>query len=145
MKKLWSDVEFTPASFELPGDQSDMNFENDVEILSTQNFPRQDKKAEVTQNDTERYVGLSIANISLEEEDSTIQDFVRRFVLSDISNDRINIIRDKKKAVVNINENLTSETVIQAMKRLNFSDCNQKYIEKPLYCKPLRNITLRNQ
>lgn len=89
----------------------------------------------------ERYVGLSIANINFYEDDSTIQDFVRRFVSNEISNDQINIVRDKKKAVVNINNTLTSETVNQAMKRLNLSDCQQKYFEKPLYCKPLHNMT----
>ena len=140
MKKLWKEINFTPASFELPGDVSEI-LENDVEIATSQNFPRQDKVAKVSEKDMERYVGLSIANISLQEDDSAIQDFVRRFVSSDIPNDQINIIRDKKKAAVNINDTLTSETVIQAMKRLNFSDCNQKYFEKPLYCKPLRNMT----
>ena len=84
---------------------------------------------------------LSIATISLEEDDSSIQEFVRRFVSNDISNEHVKITRDKKKAVVNINENLSSEIVIQAMKRLNFSECKQKYFEKPLYCKPLRNMT----
>ena len=141
MKRLWSEVNFTPASFELPKELVDTNIENDVEILNTQNFPRVDTKAEVTRDDTERYVGLSIANINLEEDDLSIQEFVRRFVSNDISNELIKITRDKKKAVVNINENLTSDVVIQAMKRLNFSDCKQKYFEKPLYCKPLRNMT----
>ena len=140
MKKLWKEINFTPASFELPGDLTE-DLEHDVEISSSQNFPRAEKVAQVTEKDMQRYVGLSIANINLDEDDSAIQDFVRRFVSSEIPNDQINIIRDKKKAVVNINDTLTSETVSQAMKRLNFSDCKQKYFEKPLYCKPLRNMT----
>ena len=141
MRSLWSEIKFTPGTFELPKDISEGDLEADIEISSNQIFPRNSMKPQENEADSERYVGISIANINKDIEDKEICDFVRRFVSKNINDEEINIIRDKRKAVVTVSQNLSSETVKIAMKRLNFSDCKQTYFEKSLYCTPLRNIT----
>ena len=140
MKKLWSEINFTPASFELPKDISDGDVENDIQILENQNFPRL-AKAQEDKTVAEQYVGLSITNINKDIDDKKIQDFIRRFVSSEIKDEEIDIVRNKRKTTATISQNLTSTKVEQAMKRLNFSDCQQMYFERPLYCTPIRNMT----
>ena len=139
MKTLWGEIGFVPSGFELPEVREDS--ENDQPMADTANFPRKDITAPVTELDKERYVGLTIANVSLEVEDADIKKFIAEQVSSEILEENIIISREKKKSVVTINSSLSAITIKEAMDRINFRDCKEKFFGKPLYCRPLRNIT----
>ena len=140
MRKIWSEIGFNPTSFELPnGKEIDETYDNP--IAESDHFRKMEQAAAVTEEDTQRYVGMSIANFSLEVSDNDIKQFVQEFVSKDIEEETISIVREKKKAVVTINYSLTSEIIKDAMTKINFSDCKEKFFGKPLYCRPLRDIT----
>ena len=134
MKRVWSEIGFVPANFKL---SEILECENDQPIASTKYFPRKENTA----TDVERFVGITIANISNEVEDEEIKKFLFENVSEEIEDGNIHIIRDKRKAVVTVNRSLTSETVQAALMKINFSDCKTKYFGKPLYCRSLRDIT----
>ena len=140
MKKVWAEINFEPSSFELPPSGED-NRENDQPIAEADRFIRNDPRAPETTADMQRYVGLSIANMCLDVGDEEIKKFVTEYVSEEIEADKISIIREKKKAVVTINHSLTAEIVKQAMMTINFSDCKTKFFGRPLYCRPIRDIT----
>ena len=137
MRILWDEIGFTPTSFELPASIEE-NYEHDQPISESQNFPRKTNYVEETNEIIERYDGLTIANFNLEVEDDKIKKFV---ISAELEEDKINIIREKKKAVATITQNLTSNIIKQAMENINFSNCKTKFFGLPLYCRPLREIT----
>ena len=140
MRRVWEKIGFMPSSFELPLSEED-NREADCPIAETERFTRKETVAPVTATDKQRYVGLTNANICLDVEDEEIKKFVMENVNEDVDTDKISIIREKKKAIVTINHSLSSETVQQAMMKINFSDCKTKFFGLPLYCRPIRDIT----
>ena len=85
--------------------------------------------------------GLNIANVNLDIDDNSIREFVKEHVSNEIEDKTIEIVREKKKAVVTIIHSLTPEVIRAAMLRINFSDCKTKFFGKPLYCRPLRELT----
>ena len=141
MKTVWSAIDFNPTSFALTDcDTSDDIHDKPLADSATlQHTPN--KVTSKNEADEERFTGLSIANVSLEVSDTDIIKFIRESVSSDIKENAVTIVREKKKAVVNINHSLTKTTIRNAMTKINFSDCKEKFFGKPLYCRPLRNIT----
>ena len=140
MKRIWQDIGFNPSSFELPhGEENDD--EKDQPIAETDRFQREEKKAPVNEADRVRFIGLTIANINLDVNDEDIRQFVADYVSNEIEADTINIVREKKKAVVSIQQSLTAEIIHAAMAKINFKDCKIKFFGKPLYCRPLRDMT----
>lgn len=140
MKRIWGEIGFNPTSFELPAsDENDE--ENDKPIAETDRFKKVEPTAPVTAADRERYIGLTIANINLDIGDDDLKKFVADYVSKEIEGDAITIVREKKKAILTINHSLTSEIVKEAMEKINFANCKEKFFGKPLYCRPLREMT----
>jgi hypothetical protein len=139
MRKTWEEIGFKPATFTRP--TNDDAGESDKPIAETNNFRRKDPTAAVNEADEERFVGLTIANINLEVSDEDIKKFVSENVSKDLDEKSIDIIRDKTKAVVTITSNLTAEVIKEALSRINFIESKKKFFDRPLYCRPLRDIT----
>ena len=99
------------------------------------------KKVPPVQADEDRITGLSIANFSLDLSDTELLKFVNEFVSEDIDDSAVTVVRERKKTVVNINNSLTKTTIRNAMSRISYSECKKKFYGRPLYCRPLRNIT----
>ena len=137
MKQLWTEIGFNPSNFELP---SDFVEAGDKPILDSDSnsidVPRFQNVA-----DSERHIGLTIANFSLEVTDEEILVFVKKYVNEDINENVLDIVRDKKKSVATINHSLSAKIVQEAMSKINFEECKTKFYGKPLYCRPLRDIT----
>ena len=70
-----------------------------------------------------------------------ILKFVNDYISSEIKASDVTIIRERKKVVINIDHILNRSTIRAVMSQINFSDCKQKFFGKPLYCRPLRNLT----
>ena len=139
MRKLWSEIGFVPSSFELP-DSDDLNEENDHPVAEAETFSRVDTKAQTSVEDKFRFIGISIANFSLDLTDEDIRKFVVEKVGEEVK-EHITIIREKKKAIVTINDSLTVEKINETMKMISFNECKLKFFGRPLYCRPLRDIT----
>ena len=139
MRKTWEEIGFKPATFTLP--ESDDSGESDKPIAEAERFRRKDTTVTVNEDDEERFVGMTIANINLEISDEDILKFIAENVKEEISDKNIDIIRDKKKAVATITSTLTAKVINEAMSRINFADSKKKFFGKPLYCRPLRDIT----
>ena len=140
MKKIWREIGFQPASFTLPtGD--DANEENDIPISENSRFRRSDKLADQSEDIEDKFVGMTIANISLECTDEEVRKFIADNVSDDLDEEQLDIVRDMRKTVVTITRMLNSQTIKNAMLKINFSDCKQKFFGRPLFCRPLRDIT----
>ena len=140
MRKLWAEVGFQPTSFTLPsGDDS--NDQNDIPIADSNRFNRVEKPQPVTEELEERFVGMTIANISLDVSDEDVKKFVAEYVSENIDDTEIGLVRDNKKITVTITSQLNSKVIKETMSKINFSDCREKFFGRPLYCRPLRDIT----
>ena len=140
MRRVWEEIGFVPSSFELPP-SDDHDMVNDKPVATVEKFTRANTNNLVTtEKDTERYIGLSIANFSLDVGDEEIKNFLIEKV-GEEAKDKVTIIREKKKAAATISNSLTAEKVKEAMAKLNFNDCKLKFFGLPLYCRPLRDIT----
>ena len=126
MEKVWSEIGFQPSNFYLPQGE-DCNDEADKPITDKNNFNRIEKPSVVTETLEERFVGMSIANISLEISDEEVKEFILEYVSSELEPDNINIVRDKNKSVVTITENLNKDQIKEAMAKINFKDCKLKF------------------
>ena len=129
MRKLWSEIGFVPSSFELP-DSDDLNEENDHPVAEAETFARVDTKAQTSVEDKDRFIGISIANFSLDLTDEDIRKFVVEKVGEEVK-EHITIIREKKKAIVTINDSLTVEKINETMKMISFNECKLKFFGRP--------------
>ena len=144
MKQLWAEIRFTPTSFELP--ESD-DGEGDKPIADSSNFQRLAKVNKTSQEDKERYCGLRINNLPLAMTEENIMKFLTDHVASDISKDKVNIIRYKKTTSALVLAGLSSEVVSEALSNIDFTTTRKMLVdvEVPLYCRPLRDITPEKQ
>ena len=140
MKNIWTTIDFNPTNFELP-DSDTCDETNDKPMAESDSFEQTPLKAQPTGADEERFTGLSIANLNLSLSDSEILKFVKESVSEEIEGSAVCIVREKKKAVINIQHSLTKDVIRKAMNLINFSDCKTKFFGKPLYCRPLRQLT----
>ena len=63
------------------------------------------------------------------------------YVSDEIDENQIAIVKDKKKTSVTITGKLDARTIRTAMSKINFTEYKEKFFGRPLYCKPLRDIT----
>ena len=141
MRNVWATIGFNPTNFELP-DSDSSNDTNDKPVEEEANTS-QNSEPQSPQNEPDEinYTGLSIANISLDIPDGDILKFINDSISSNIQASAVTIVREKKKSVVNINHLFTKSSMRSVMANINFSDCKQKFFGRPLYCRPLRNLT----
>ena len=140
MKKLWREIGFQPVNFTLPSGD-DISDQNDIPIVDKTRFQRADKPPAVTEEIEERFVGMSIANMNLDLTDANVKKFVADYVSDKIDEKDIDIVRDQRKITVTISANLNAKIIKEAMSRINFRECREKFSDRPLYCRPLRDIT----
>ena len=139
MRKIWSEIGFVPSSFELPTNE-EFDGENDQPVAEAEKFPRADTKSSYSETDKERFIGISIANFSLDLTDEEIESFVVEKIGDEVKN-KIDIIREKKKAVATINHSLSADKIKETIDKLSFNECKLKFFGRPLYCRPIRDIT----
>ena len=140
MRKLWGQIGFQPASFTLPtGD--DTSDQNDKPIAEKSRFHRNENPKVFTEDVMEKFVGMTIANINLEVSDENVKKFISEYVSEEIDEKEIDVVRDQRKVTVTISKTLNANTIKEAMSKINFNDCKEKFFGRPLYCRPLRNIT----
>ena len=122
MKKLWSEINFSPNSFELP---ESVDHEQDLPISNMTSF-------EIAQNDIQtssqngsqlcqaqpnldRCIGLKINNFPLEMDNDEILKFINEKIQGNISQSDIEIIRSKKNSNVTIPKGLDKKSISYAM------------------------------
>ena len=140
MQRLWADIGFEPTTFALPtGDEE--SGEMDIPISEKERFSRVENTQAMPEGLQERFSGIRIANINLELTDEETKKFVIENLNDEIKGSDIEILRDHKKITATVSCNLNPKTITEAIARINFNDCKKKFFDRPLYCRPLRNIT----
>ena len=112
---------------------------NPLSILA--NLPR----AEVREEDTEKFSGITIANFSLDVAETDILEFIAEKVSKGINKEDIKFNRDKRKITATITSIMTPSVIKDAIARISFPECKEKFFGKPLYCRPLKNLTPEKQ
>ena len=97
MKQIWQEIGFNPTSFELPSNGESGAVTQDKSFLDSNHF-RKKHNVQATESDEKRYVGLNIANFSLDIDDNSIREFVKEYVSNEIEDETIEIVREKKKS-----------------------------------------------
>ena len=142
MRELWSKIGFNPTSFELP---DIVEGEGDKPIVDMKNFQRPAPENVKTQADIDRYCGLRINNLPLSLSDEDIIKFLVEQVDTSINKEVVNIMNYKKTKSAIISAGLSSETVTKVLEKIDFTTSRNMFMEVPLYCRPLRDITPEKQ
>ena len=77
--------------------------------------------------------------------ENDILKFIAEKVSKDVSKEEIKFNRDKRKITVTITGTLPPRVIQEAIARISFNDCKEKFFGKPLYCRPLKNLTPEKQ
>ena len=139
MRQVWSEIGFNPTSFSLP-DTEDTENVADKPILEGTNFNRLEPIEKCTNSDMERFNGIRINNFQLSMSEQEIVDFLCKEVSSEITDEKVKIIKHKKTSSVII-EGLDSEVVIEILNKIDFSITKKVFNNFPLYCRPIRDMT----
>ena len=146
MKQLWSEIGFTPTSFELEAINNDEINDtetrtSDAPILKESRFPSNLPREAPTAKDIEQFDGMTIKNIPSHLDDKEITTFLFNYGLpQDHGMDLIRINKDRKNTWVVV-EGLTPDDVNTMFNSIHFPKTRQKFFDAPIYCRPLRNMT----
>ena len=106
MRTLWQEIGFQPSSFKLPGSDDEAS-EGDKPIEENNTFARNLVKAAVTEEEEERYCGMTIANLNRDLDDEGILKFVKENISETIDIENVKINRDQRKTIATITSMLT--------------------------------------
>ena len=139
MRSLWAFINFNPTSFKLPETTEDMAGGGDKPISDVR-IPKV-IQAPMSEADKGKLVGIRINNFPLEMSEEEILEFLKENVSRDIGVQNLEIIKSGRNSSVSITSGLTSEIILAAMAAIDFKESRKIILEKPLYCRPIRNIT----
>ena len=153
MRKVWTEINFSPNSFELP---ESVDEARDIPIFESSTFEQIDthqidsngknKTSSVTLGQTQpiegdRYTGLKINNFPLEMTNEDVIKFINEKVSVDIPNTEIDIVRNKKSSNATISKGLDTTSITKAMECIDFLSSKNLILRLPLYCRPIRELT----
>ena len=145
MRSLWQEIGFSPTSFELPaqaesGATGDSK-EGDLIISEEKSFRRQVERPSMNEDDIKKIIGIQIRNLPPTLSSEEVVTFVNENVDKDITLDQINFFKNEHSLNVAIENGLEGNKVVAAAAKLEFRQSRQKYFDKPLYCRILKNLT----
>lgn len=142
MRKLWTEINFTPTGFELNEDDSfeDFHIGKEQMISIVERFPPQ-SKVTPTKRDVDMYDGVNLNNFPINTKEEDIMKILKDNGMPDeITKEQLIINEKKKNKSVTIN-GLDRETITSIISEVDFHESNKKFFGNPIYCKPVRNIT----
>ena len=139
MKSLWSKVNFNPTSFKLPEDTDDIEGGGDKPI-SEERIPKVTKPP-MSETDKAKLIGVRINNFDLENSEDEILEFLQKNISKNIEKENIEMMKNTRNISVSVISGLTSENILAALSVIDFKESKKLYLGRPLYCKPIRNIT----
>ena len=122
-------------------DQEEDREEGDKPIVDLNTFQRPVTSNPRSHADKARYSGLRINYIPLELTDDDILKFLNKEVTTDITKESVDIIRHKKTTSASIPSGINLDIVSDALGKINFLTSRVMFMNVPLYCRPLKDIT----
>ena len=149
MRSLWGDIGFTPTTFELPTqdsnadakDTSSSKHEGDIVIRDESNFRRQIDRPDMSDEDVQTIIGLQVRNFPPTLSDEDIVIFLAEHVDSDITLERVSLMKNDHSINAAVEAGLDGTKVIEATKEIEFRKSKKKFFGNPLYCRLLKNLT----
>ena len=140
MKELWTRIDFSPTTFELPenleAEEKEDNMEGDMHVNKTNEV----EKKEMPKATREKLTGLKINNFPKEITEEEVVKFLKDNVKGDLDSVNFNLTNTESKynKSIVVFSGMNPEEIEAAIEKIDFK---QKFYEKPLYCKALENIT----
>ena len=148
MKKLWSDIGFTPSTFTLPEDYEEVyddpnTIPSDKPKISAKPPP---KKALIPEEMAAKHDGLQINNLPADLSEEEVLRFLQEKVSGSLQKENYERV-SKSNTTIYIRKGLTEKEVKDAIKLLHRHENGEKKFEfkggdrRFLYCKPMRDLT----
>ena len=150
MKDLWQSIGFVPTGFELPtqdiesaeiGELSQPNSSTnpacvDKAVEKTRSILKQDSTK------LQKYDGINNTNFPLSVSESEVLKFLFEKGLPQTTDKtKVKFIKSERNMKVSIEDSLGWKSVHTLLQNIHFHECNEKFWNVPLYCKPIRTLT----
>ena len=140
MRKVWTEIDFSPTSFELP-DSVDEVRDIPISELSNNEQSGSDKLGQTQPIQDDRFIGLRINNFPLEMSNNDVLQFINEKLSKNIPDTNIDIVRTKKSSNVTISKGLDTTSITHIMEQIDFVSSKNLVLRLPLYCRPIRDLT----
>ena len=134
MRIVWESVGFRPTEFNLET-KDDIN---DADIRDKEKFTPKVARPEPTEKDMERYDGVSIKNFPRTTTKAEIVSFLKTKGLQVDSSENNVQVGDHGNVEIN---RISSQTCLEIIKNINFSDTREKFFGRPIYCRATRELS----
>ena len=146
MKGLWNAIGFIPTDFEISHSEEEQEQTETVEkvntspsVVITDEFPPL-PRVEPSPRDLEQATGLSVRNLSPTLSNEELAQFLIKHGLPGDHEHEITVNRNKKNITVVI-EDISVGIVQELYKSLHFHESKQKYFDRQLFCKTIRQMS----
>ena len=95
----------------------------------------------MSETDKAKLIGVRINNFDLENSEDEILEFLQKNISKNIEKENIEMMKNTRNISVSVISGLTSENILAALSVIDFKESKKLYLGRPLYCKPIRNIT----
>ena len=141
MKELWTKIDFSPTTFELPenleAEEKEDNMEGDMLVNKTNVV----EKREIPRATKEKLTGLKINNFPSNITEEGVVKFLKENVKRDLDTVNFNLTDGRQNKNVVVFSGMNPDEIEAAMEKIDFKLTKQMFFDKPLYCRPLKNIT----
>jgi hypothetical protein len=149
MRKLWTEINFAPTSFELPEEAETEEVGEDVtkngdRPISDTRVPAV-KKPEITAEAKEKLTGLRINNLPLDMTEEEVVKFLKEHVKPGIESVNIEMSKNDRNTQVFVFSGVEPDLIVAAIAKIDFKETKEKFLGRPLYCKPVKNLTPTKQ
>ena len=93
----------------------------------------------------EKFTGLKINNMPLEVTDEEVVKFLTEYVKPDIGSENFEMKKNERNTQVIVFSGVEPDCIVEAVARIDFKETKQKILERPLYCRAMRNLTPTKQ
>ena len=141
MKDLWSKIGFSPIHFELPESMDDEGLENDKTIKQSERFYPPVQRPELEKEDVDKITGFEIRNFPASKTDEEVKVFIQDKLGYTIEN--IEFIRKNEKLMARVltEKKIHGSKITEAVEKIQFVTCKEKYFGNPLYCRIFKDLT----
>ena len=144
MKKIWSEIGFTPTTFKLPENVADAEDgqeafkDGDKPMVEARDPPV--KQPEITK---EKLTGITINNLPKNITEEDMLKFLKENVKKDLDivNFELTAVTSRNNASLTVFSGLTPDEIVTTMDKIDFKLGKEMFLERPLYCKALRTLT----
>ena len=117
------------------------DIKREVPILEAQTFQNKDK-AVIEEKDMDKYDGITVNNFPLNIPDEEILSFLlEKGLPPEVDRNSMDFVRSDRNTRVQVDGSLQPHAVQLLMKNIHYHECQSKFWNVPIYCKPMRTLT----